>query len=514
MDIIEFVESEKYLGDRTLSVSQRSILKAIYGLRMSGEEGAAFRAMSEGRAPRRGGYQTASLGCGRRSGKTDKIGANIVAYEAFTFDPSVLSAGETAYAILVAQNKKSANICRDYVEAKFHTLESRGWDVLSESGTQLKSVTAEEIRLSNGVVVSAFPCKKVAVRGVTGIVAVFDEVGHWQVEENAYNADIEVLRAVRPTGATIGRKFKLVKISTPFVQAGIFYEDFKSRARTRQLVLHEIPTEFLNPAVSKEFLLQEQRDDPESYRREYLARWESVHGGFIPPEIVDPCIETGRVQVPYQQGRHYLGTIDAAFKRDLFAFGIAHAEGRKVILDLVRHWKPAGPRRPLNMKSIVEETSELLRHYGMDSVMADQFADVPLSEEYGSHGMRLVERPITHAGKFEMFTNLRAVLQGKLICLPDDAAMRRDLTCLESKRMPGGLHRIQAPNLKGYHDDISIVVARLTMELLNLRGADNIYEMNQAGGGELIAEREGWQYTGRREEREDGFERDIMGAVL
>src|SRR3989304_6664658 len=98
-DIVEFVTGEDFLGDTSISVAQVAVLKAIYGLAMNREESAAFLAMHEQRGPRKGGYDEASLGFGRRSGKGEKIGGNIVAYEAVTFNPAHLAPGETAYGI-------------------------------------------------------------------------------------------------------------------------------------------------------------------------------------------------------------------------------------------------------------------------------------------------------------------------------------------------------------------------------------------------------------------------------
>src|SRR5262245_10553322 len=163
--IVTLVMSKGYLEDGSLSPAQLAVLKAIYGLKMNEAESAAFLAMHEGKAAYKRGYDEASLGFGRRSGKGEKIAASIAVYESITFDPKHLAPGETAYGIVIAQNEKQARIVRDYIEAKLRILQDKGFKIFEETPAQSKPVTAEVIRLANRVNIACFPCKKVAVRG-------------------------------------------------------------------------------------------------------------------------------------------------------------------------------------------------------------------------------------------------------------------------------------------------------------------------------------------------------------
>jgi len=512
MTILEFIESPRYLGDKDLSHVQRVILKAIYGLALEERELATFHALSGGKSPRKGGWDVVSLGCGRRSGKTEKIAANIAAYESVTFDERQLSPGEVAYCIIVAQNQKQARICRDYIEAKLHKLEANGHSVLAKTPGQMKAITADEIRLINQVVIATFPCKKVAVRGVTCFCFIADEIGHWQVEEDAYNADIEVIRAIRPAMATVKRR-KLIKISTPFIEAGVFHDDWRNRERTRQLVIHEIPTELMNPSVPKTFLAEEQLADPDSYQREYLAKWSGVGGNFISGDLVDACTEPGLKMRPYSSGHSYIAWIDAAFKRDLFAFAIGHREETVVLMDRVLWWKPPHPKRPLQMEPVVAEIAGECKEYRCDRVRGDQFADVPLRQELQKHGLGFVEKPVTLQSKYEVFRNLKAALLSKRVALLDEPMLKRDLTSLEAHKTQGGMVRVAAPRLRGYHDDLSHCVGGIVNELLDMRSHIDIAEMNRAA---MPQPHYDWREAEnmRRDEKVDPIEEDIMGAIF
>lgn len=487
-DIIEFVTGDEYLGDRTLSVPQLAVLKAIYGLEMTVEEAAAFSAMHEQRPAKKGGYEEVSLGFGRRSGKGEKIGANVVAYECIRFNPEHLAPGETAYGIVVAQNEKQARIVRDYVEAKLRILEEKGWRVFEEVAAQSRSVTAEVIRLANRVHVACFPCKKVAVRGVTAIVILLDELGHWQLEADAYNADVEVIRAIRPCRATMrarGLRVPLLKTSTPFDEIGAFHDDWKRRDRSRQMVLHEVPTRFLNPTITQEFLEEERIADPESFDREYLAKWGSgAQSKPITGDMVDACTEHGRLIVPPRPGTEYVARLDAAYKRDTFPVGIGHLEGETVVVDLLQVWKPRSGGRHLDDKEVVAEMAGLLRPYGIDRVAGDQFCDVPLKTELQKYGIGFMEKPTTETSKFIEFQNLIAVMSAKQLRLPDDQQIKIDLTGIRKKGKWVG-----APKLANRHDDIFTVIRGIVFDLLPMSQRLDLAEMNRGAMPQTEMER-------------------------
>ena len=81
--------------------------------------------------------------------------------------------------------------------------------------------TADTIRLSNGVVVAAYPCRPAAVRGLRVCIAVVDELAHF-ISSDGRPTDIEMLRALRPTLAMTGGR--LIILSSPYAQAGALWE--------------------------------------------------------------------------------------------------------------------------------------------------------------------------------------------------------------------------------------------------------------------------------------------------
>ena len=76
---------------------------------------------------------------------------------------------------------------------------------------------SSSLALKNSVVLSAYPCRPAAVRGLRARVVVCDELGFYRSSENL-PIDREMLRAVRPCLATTGGK--LIVLSSPYAQVG------------------------------------------------------------------------------------------------------------------------------------------------------------------------------------------------------------------------------------------------------------------------------------------------------
>jgi len=489
-DIIEFAMSDKYLGKAYFSIYQQAILKALYGLEMTREELLAFLELSDGRKPRPGGYEEAAIICGVRSGKSD-IGAVVATYEGVRWGPvmkDMLIPGQVATVILIAQDQKGAGIVRGYIEGNLRTLEDRGFEVLAETQGQAKAITGSAIKLRWPVEFIIFPANKAAVRGATGLCGVLDEIGHWKNEEGAYNQDKKVVKAFRSRFATLAKiRPKRLMISNPDEESGVLWEEYKKRDSGRVLVVNA-PTWKLNPQIELDdptFFDREEEDDPEGFQSEYGAVFAKPGGGnlFLTAQIVDQCIERGRVSNPPKPGVEYTAWMDAAFKRDRFSFGIGHSEvvnGQlRAVVDHLRNWTP--PKRKgadLDPEEVVNEIVTDLLMYGCSRIHGDQFADTVLKSMFMKRGIVFVECPATNPEKTDAYKNLRASLQAHLVDLPDNPEMEKDLKGLVRLRTTGNHTTIAAPRRRNAYDDAATVVSRLVRKLLPLTGNVDLVKIN------------------------------------
>jgi hypothetical protein len=300
LNIMDFVYELDLLKGRRLSKAQETILKATYGLALDEVELEIYHRATgrETYVPRE--HDELSLIAGRQSGKTSIIGALITLYEAFRIHG--LPPGQRAYVLVVARVVQQAEIAFDFLRR--YVSES---PILSQ---RVLKVRNNEIEFGNGVVIACRPCSYSTIRGVLVICVICDEMAFWQHEQTAANPEQEVIDAIRPAMATLFNT-KLVKISTPFRKEGILWNEFQKRDELDHLVW-QLSTEEMNPEVKKHHLEKARRDNEQTFRREYDAKFTDHVLGWITPEILEPCILRGHRELPPVSNGVYVRRFEAA----------------------------------------------------------------------------------------------------------------------------------------------------------------------------------------------------------
>ncbi|RPJ40386.1 MAG: hypothetical protein EHM19_13765, partial [Candidatus Latescibacterota bacterium] len=441
IDIIAAVQDPNILGD-VLSPAQEAALRTLYGLPIFREQESVVRrcAGHPPRAPRE--HREAAFICGRRSGKSDKICANVAIYEAF-FRKHTLSAGERGVVLLLAQNMRQAQVVRGYIEGKV----TRS-PILSR---HVEAVRSHEIDLDNRITIAIYPASFRSIRGLSVVACICDEIAFWFTEEGYANPDVEVLRAVRPSMATFPNA-KLVLASSPYAMNGVLWDMWVRRQKDREVLVWHAPTGLMNPTVPKRFLENERKRDPDTYRREYLAEFAEAVGAFLPSESIAACVVEGRTELPPEPGQDYVGAIDAAFKGDRFTFAVAHRDRERdvVVIDHLSGW--LGSReKPLGLRETLEKIRETSRRYGVERLAGDQFAAEPMRYALREMGLRFREVPFTLQSKAGLYGTLRACLVDGRIELLDHKESLRELRGLEAELLPGGTARVGSGR-RG-HDD-------------------------------------------------------------
>ena len=124
------------------------------------------------------------------------------------------SDGTEQYTLLVAQDQRAAlRVLLAYARSAF--------EVVPALRQSVSASLSGSVTLENGVVLSAYPCRPAAVRGLRARVVVLDELAFYRSSENL-PIDREMLRAVRPCLATTGGK--LIILSSPYGQAGALWD--------------------------------------------------------------------------------------------------------------------------------------------------------------------------------------------------------------------------------------------------------------------------------------------------
>ncbi len=452
LSIIQAIRDPNILGDR-LSATQEAALCALYGLPLS-EAQLALADQCAGRAWRQGvEYREAAFICGRRSGKSDKLAANVALYEAF-FRDHHLSAGETGIVLLLAQNMRQAKIVRGYIEGKI-----RRSPVLQR---HVMATRAHELELDNRITIAIHPASFRAIRGLSVVSCICDEIAFWWTEDGYANPDIEVLRAVRPAMATFPHG-KLLLVSSPYTMNGALWDIWQRRDSDPDTLVWRAPTALMNPTVPASFLAKEQARDVENFRREYGAEFTEAVSGFLSSDAIEACVVPDRVEVPPNPDTHYCAAVDAAYKGDQFTLAVAHLDHDRhvVIVDLLHGWQ-GSRKEPLRLGDVMPQIEAICKRYDVHNVLGDQFGAEPLKDAFQRHGLTYEERTFTNQSKADIYATLRTRIMDGTIELLDHKAALRELRALELENLPGGGIRIGHP--RHGHDDFADAIALAVSE--------------------------------------------------
>jgi hypothetical protein len=411
-------------------------LKAAYGLALSMDERLTF-SRHTGRstyAPPRGGWPEVVCVVGRQSGKT-RIAATIAGFEAATMvQPEEAT---ELYGLLIAQDQRAAvRTLFRYACAPFDRV-----PLLHQT---VRNSTADALALSNGCTVAAYPARPQAVRGLRARVVVCDELAFYRSSENL-PTDAEMLRAVRPCLATTGGK--LVILSSPYAQSGALFDLHRKYfgRNDAPVLVWQASAPDMNPTLPADYLARMQQNDPEAYRSEVLGEFRAGVSTFFDADALAACIDGGVRERPPLSGTSYVSFDDPASGSgaDAWTKAIAHREGDRVVLDVLRAWRP-----PFNPSGVIAESAALGKEFNLHATVGDRYAPGFVLEGFRAHGTTYT---LSTLDRSSLYLELLPLVNAGRVRLLDQPDLLRELRGLERRRGTAGRDRVDhAPT---QHDD-------------------------------------------------------------
>jgi hypothetical protein len=370
----------------------RIIKKAAWALGMDSEELEVFRKYTGRTKPPSKEVDTLVICAGRRSGKSFTA-AIISCYLALFYNyrpylsPGILNENEFFQKKIVRETRQSISL-----------------DTMVDIEVQTASFRT--------------------LRGRTLVACLCDEICFWM--DQGARPDKEIIRAVKPALLTIPNS-KLIMISSPYSQRGVFYEYFKQYyAQDRDDVLvWRSESLALNPCLDEDAIERDLRDDYASASAEWKAIWRADLATFLPAELIDELTVSGRHELPPIAGNLYHGFIDAAggSGRDCYAAGIAHKEGDTLILDSIKYAAP-----PFDPFLVTTEFSKVFKEYWIDTVYGDRWASGWVEEAFRQNGLRFT---VTDLKKAELYLEVESYFSRKEIQLLDNERLLVEFKNLE-----------------------------------------------------------------------------------
>lgn len=167
----------------------------------------------------------------------------------------------------------------------------------------------------------------------------------------------------------------------------------------------------------------------EDKARAYLTRsFRDPSTGFVSQDTLEKATRRGGDVAP-EDGHEYVAASDPATRTNAWTLVVLETLPTSPVsyrIVVAREWKPREGAK-LKPREVMAEIGALLRPYGCDTVHADQYSADALSDLAEAEGLVWRGEQMHGAEKAEAFLELERLLGGRLLELPDDSQLRKDL---------------------------------------------------------------------------------------
>jgi hypothetical protein len=291
------------------------------------------------------------------------------------------------------------------------------------SGLVVKA-TKDTITLSNRTKIVVFTASYKTSRGYSLAAAVGDEIAFWENAETSSNPDKEILNAIRPGLMTT--RGPLIVTSTPYSRRGELWEAYKRfwGKDDETGIYWKASSLDMNPLLDPVEIAGAYEEDPEAAAAEYGGEFRSDLAAFISEELIAAVVVPGRVELPYnaKYAGKYVAFADpsgGAIGGDSYTLAIAHPEGDRVVLDLIREAIP-----PLSPEGVTESFADVVvKSFKLREVTGDRYASEWPVEQWRKYGVTyrqseapksdlyLAALPIFTSGKVDLLEHKRLISQ-------------------------------------------------------------------------------------------------------
>lgn len=418
-------------------------LKSLFALPMDGDELSLYRQCTGRQNPPGEPFSEAWVPMGRRSGKSFVAALVAVFMACFRDYKPYLSTGERAMILVIAADRAQAQIIFRYVKA-----------FLSANKMLLKLIVtekAESVDLSNRVTIMVGTSSYRSIRGFTAAAVICDEIGFWRSDADAANPAHEVLRAIRPSLATIPNSL-LLCISSPWSRTGPLYEAY-NRHHGRDdsdVLVWSADTVTMNPTISQKLIDRAMEEDPEAAQAEWGGEFRSDLESFLSIEQILACIIQGRFEIPPIYGIRYHAFVDpSGGRRDSATLAVAHLEGDQIMLDVARAW-----RAPHDPAEVVREMTKVLNSYSIYRVVGDRYAGSWPSAEFSKNR---ISYEAASKDKSGLYLDFLPLVLSQRVELLDSKPLVHELRSLERRTRSASRDLVDHPP-RG-RDDLANAVA-------------------------------------------------------
>lgn len=495
--------------------------------------------------------RTLILPIGRRSGKST-LSAMIAAYETYKLlkkhNPQSYYGTPEGSAIQIcsiATSKDQAAILYKEVRRHFNNCDFFGQYMEAETQTQATFHTPHDLDTNTkpSVRITFYSSVAKGIRGSANIVAIMDEVAFFNTSGQASAS--EVYQALSPSLAQFSPKDpndssvpigdsegRMILISSPYAKQGLFYEQYEMALSggpgSKDLLMIQAPTWEVNPTIPRDYYEKEYEKNPIAFQTEFGAEFtDKVKSWIERDEDLIQCVNPHLRPVTKgrTRDRHFLG-FDLAPKGDRTALVLTRLEDERVQLAYHEQWqaktdwyelnphleeplvpyaKDLATTEVLDYESLADWIEEVCRRFYVAEGVYDSYEGIGFNQIIQRRSLSQIKmQNFTTKKTSEMFQAFKMMMYNEQLELydyvtSDEEGKERqghspyiqELLELEGTKRGKRLTLVEAPQVRGKHDDFSDALVRSTWLAL-----DRLLK-RKATAGRRIA-------TGAGGQRDDG----------
>lgn len=383
--------------------------------------------------------------------------------------------------------------------------------------------TQRDLELYNGsrpsIRLVAAPCSGRGLRGHNNIIAVLDEMGYFfETETSDDKSDRAIYEAITPSVAKFNSPQgdphgKIVCISSPGAKSGKFFEIYQRSMEKdcNDWLMIQAPTWEVDYTQSSRFMRSKYSENPTSFMSEYGAEFSDRISAWIENEqILRMNIVPGlkEKKQSFERAPHFMG-IDIGLKNDGTAICICHLVKQEVggiLRNLIEvdcvdvRYAEDEDKEFFHPEEIAEWIYTYQEKFFIVKGIMDQYYGLSIVPLLHAKGMKQIEAVQTSRDyNSRVYQNLLSKLLDAAIKIPEgnkrmvdgkettDLELVRELLRLRATVHSKYMISVEAPEVKGSHDDMSDAFARsvfLATDYMNSGGAvkNNITEATAGAG--------------------------------
>ena len=215
----------------------------------------------------------------------------------------------------------------------------------------------------------------------------------------------------------------------------------------------------MNPIIwTPEKVAYVQRTDPRAYRTDVLGEFADSEDAMFASLEVEAAMRKSPRVLPPKPRHYYSAAMDPATRGNAWTLMVLECSGDddagrpRYSVAMATQWK-GSKSKPLKATAVLAEAADMLRPYGVDTIVTDQHQVDTLSEIADGLGLMLVEHAFNRENRFEMAERARIMISERRLELPPDPQVRRDLVATVRKVTQNGV-TLHLPNTgDGRHAD-------------------------------------------------------------